>query len=300
MVRGFDPDSVRSALRYLQEMEFTIDVVKGCTVGCDPTRPEEFCPRCRLDFEYDRMAVEKQKLPVVFLPQNVTLEGLRGSVFVNYVIRPNLLTRAHRGILFVENIDGLEHEVETALASALATGKNSVERDGNVIEQPCRILLIATKEDADAELHPLVAEKLAVLLEATPEDRILMRMKALCYLEEFGSRPELFNSKILAGKERAITSVTGGQKLIQDVQITDAQLDLIARMCAEFNVEGNSSEFRIESVAKSLCALRSERRVSDEDIVKAAQMVIPLTISSDEETRENLAESIRNLVLLHA
>jgi len=300
LVRGFDPDSVRSALRYLQEMEFTIDVVKGCTVSCDPTRPEEFCPRCRLDYEYGRMEVEKQKLPVVFLPQNVTLEGLKGSVFVNYVVRPNLLTRAHRGILFVENIDGLKHDVETALASALATGRNSVERDGNVIEQPCRTLLIATKEDREAEIHPLISDKLGVLLEATPEDRILIRMKALCYLEEFGSRPELFNTKILAGKEQAMTSVTGGQRILQEVQITDAQLDLIARMCAEFNVEGNSSEFRIESVAKSLCALRNERRVNDDDIVRAAQMVIPLTISADEGTREELAESIRNLVLQYA
>jgi Mg-chelatase subunit ChlI/Mg-chelatase subunit ChlD len=300
LVRGFDPDSVRSALRYLQEMEFSIDVAKGCTVGCDPSRPEEFCPRCRLDYEYDRMTIVKQKLPVVFLPQNVTLEGLRGSVFVNYVVRPNLLTRAHRGILFVENIEELEHDVETALASALATGKNSVERDGNIVEQPCRILLVATMQDSEAELHPLISEKLGVLLDATPEDRILIRMKALCYLEEFGSRPELFNTKILAGKEIAINSVLGGQKLIQDVNITDAQLDLIARMCAEFNVEGNSSEFRIESVAKSMCALRNERRVSDDDIVKAAQMVIPLTISSSPDTREELVESIKNMVLSHA
>lgn len=300
LVRGFDPDSVRSALRYLQEMEFSIDVVKGCTVGCDPTRPEEFCARCRLDFEYDRIVIEKQKLPVVFLPQNVTVDGLRGSVFVNYLVRPNLLTRAHRGILFVEDIEKLEHDVETALASALATGKNTVERDGKTVEQPCRVLLIATKGDPEAELHPLISEKLGVLLDATPEDKILIRMKALCYLNEFGSRPELFNSKVLAGKEQAITSVVGGQKMMQDVQITDAQLDLIARMCAEFNVEGNSSEFKIESVAKSLCALRNERRVSDDDIVKAAQMVIPLTISSDEGTREELAESLRNMVMQHA
>ncbi|MDO9537790.1 MAG: VWA domain-containing protein, partial [Thermoplasmata archaeon] len=243
LIRGFDPDSVRSALRYLQEMEFTIDVVKGCTVGCDPSRPEELCPRCRLDYEYDRMTIEKQKLPVVFLPKNVMLEGLRGSVFVNYVVRPSLLTRAHRGIMFVENIEELEHDVETALASALATGKNSVERDGIVIEQPCRILLVATMEDREAEIHPLISDKLGILLEATPEDQVLIRVKALCYLEEFGSRPELFNSKILESKELAINSVLGGQKLMPEVTISDAQLDLIARMCAEFNVEGNSSEF---------------------------------------------------------
>lgn len=300
LISGFDPDSVRSALRYIQEMEFSIDVAKGCRVSCDPSRPEEFCPKCRLDYEYDRLVIEREKLPVVFLPKDVGLEQLRGSVFVNYMIRPSLLARAHRGILFVENIDRLESDVETALAGVLATGKNSVEKDGVVIEQPCRILLLATVEDPGAELHPLISERLGVLIDATPEDRILIQVKALSYLEEFGSRPELFNTKMLAGKDDAIKSVLGGQKIVQDVQISDAQLDLIARMCADFNVEGNSNEFRIESVAKALSAVKGERKVTDEDIVRAAQMVIPLTVSSDRETREELAESIRNIVLQYA
>ncbi len=300
LIRGFDPDSVRSALRYLQEMEFSIDIAKGCQLSCDPTRPEEFCPQCRLDYEYDRMEIEKQKLPVVFLPSTVTLEGLQGSVFVNYIVRPNLLTRAHRGILFVENVDELDSDVETALASALATGKNTVERNGTVVEQPCRILLIATIGDDDVELHPLIQSRLSVLVEATPEDKIMIRLKALGYLEEFGSRPEMFNTKILENKETAMQNVIGGQDLFANVQISDAQLDLIARMCAEFDVEGNSSEFQIESVAKSMSAMHGERKVTDDDIIKAAQMVLPLTMSSSKDTRQELEQSIKEMVLQYA
>jgi Mg-chelatase subunit ChlI len=300
LIRGFHPDSVRSALRYLQEMEFIIQVPKDCRCACDPSKPEEFCPECRLKYEYDRLEIEEQKLPVVFLPKDVDVEALKGSVFVSYVVKPNLLTRAHRGIMFVENIDELDFEVETALASAVTTGKNSVERNGVIVEQPCRILLIATMEDPEAELHPLVSDRLAVLLEATPEDRTLIRLRALEYLEEFGTRPDMFSTKILANKEEARENVLAGQELVPDVQILDTQLDLIARMCAEFDVEGNSNEFRIESVAKSLTAIKNERRVSDEDIVDAAQMVIPLTASSKQETREELAESIRDMVMGHA
>ena len=300
LIRGFSPDSVRTALRHLQDMEFTIDLVKGCAVSCDPSRPEEFCPRCRLDYEYDRMEIEKQKLPVVFLPEGVDLEGLRGSVFVNYVVRPNLLTRAHRGILFVENIDELDYDVETALASAITTGKNTVERNGTVVEQPCRVLLVATIRDPEAELHPLIQNKLGVLVEASPEDHIMIKLKALSYLEEFGSRPEMFNSRILEDKEAARERVIKGQSLFPEVQISDAQLDLIARMCAEFDVEGNNSEFQIESVAKSLCAMKGEKRVDDDDIIKAAQMVLPLTVSSSKESREEMAESIKNMVLQFA
>jgi Mg-chelatase subunit ChlI len=281
-------------------MEFIIQVPKDCRCACDPSKPEEFCPECRLKYEYDRLEIEEQKLPVVFLPKDVDVEALKGSVFVSYVVEPNLLTRAHRGIMFVENIDELDFEVETALASAVTTGKNSVERNGVIVEQPCRILLIATMEDPEAELHPLVSDRLAVLLEATPEDRTLIRLRALEYLEEFGTRPDMFSTKILANKEEARENVLAGQELVPDVQILDTQLDLIARMCAEFDVEGNSNEFRIESVAKSLTAIKNERRVSDEDIVDAAQMVIPLTASSKQETREELAESIRDMVMGHA
>jgi Mg-chelatase subunit ChlI len=300
VIRGFHPDAVRSALRYLQEMEFTIQVVKGCRYSCDPARPEELCPECRLKYEYDRLEAESLRLPVVFLPQNVDVEGLKGGVFVNYIVKPNLLTRAHRGILFIENVDNLEPEVETVLASILTTGRNAIERNGIVVERPCRILLVATKEDEDAELHPLISDRLRVLIEATPEDRTLIRLKALANLVEFGSKPELFSSKILEGKEKATGDVMAGQELLAEIEITDAQLDLIARMCAEFDVEGNNTEFRIESVAKSLVAMKNERRVNDGDIVNAAQMVIPLTASSRAETREEMAEGIKKMVLQHA
>ncbi|MCK4266889.1 MAG: hypothetical protein KAX31_06380, partial [Thermoplasmata archaeon] len=94
--------------------------------------------------------------------------------------------------------------------------------------------------------------------------------------------------------------VVSGQELIPDIAISDAQLDLIARMCAEFDVEGNNTEFRIESVSKSLAAIKGGKRVSDEDIVNAAQMVIPLTASSRVEKREEVAESIKNMVLQYA
>jgi Mg-chelatase subunit ChlI len=300
LIRGFNPDAVRSALRYLQEMEFTIKVVEGCRQSCDPSRPEEFCPECRIKFENDEINIMEEKLPVVFLPKDVDVPALKGSVFVNYVVRPNLLTRAHRGILFVENIDELEYEMETALASALTTGRNTVEAEGKVVEQPCRILLITTIGDLAADIHPLLSGRLSVLLEATPEDRTLIRLRALEYLEEFGTQPELFSSGIMASKEESRKNVLTGQELLPEIQISDTQLDLIARMCAEFDVEGNSNEFRIESVAKSLAAMNAEKRVEDEHIVNAAQMVIPLSASSKKETREELAESIRQMVLQYA
>jgi Mg-chelatase subunit ChlI/Mg-chelatase subunit ChlD len=300
LIRGFKPDAVRSALRFLQEMEFSIRVTEGCRYACDPARQEEFCPECRIRYERDEMNIMEEKLPVVFLPKDVDVQALKGSVFVNYIVRPNLLTRAHRGILFVENIDELDPEVETALASALTTGRNSVERDGAVVEQPCRILLITTIGDPQADIHPLLYGRLSVLLEATPEDRTLIRLRALEYLEKFGTQPELFSTGILASKEESRKNVLVGQELLPDIQISDTQLDLIARMCAEFDVEGNSNEFRIESVAKSLAAMSGERKVEDDYIVDAAQMVIPLSASSKKETREELVESIRQMVLQYA
>ena len=101
-------------------------------------------------------------------------------------------------------------------------------------------------------------------------------------------------------KEKAREKILHGQDIYDSVNISDAQLDLIARMCAEFDVEGNNSEFQIESVAKSMSAMQGERRVEDDDIIKAAQMVLPLTISSSQEEREEMAESIKKMVMQYA
>lgn len=300
MIKGFDEDAVRTALRSLQDMNFNILVPEGCKVGCDPERPSSFCASCRLKFENDELELGERPMPIVFLPRNIGLKHLKGEIFVNYVVSPNLLTRANRGIVFIEDIDELSPEVADAMAQVMSTGKNTLEKGSVIVENPCRVLVVATTSEDDAEIHPIIMNHMAAIIEASDEDRTLKRLKSLQYLEEFGTNPEMFSEMVLRSDSVNVKAVQEGQEIIGEVSISDAQLDLIARICNEFGVEGNSTEFNVEKVAKTLTAVRGEKRVNDRDIITAARMVIPLASLSSEEMQNFISKSLREMVLQHA
>ena len=95
-------------------------------------------------------------------------------------------------------------------------------------------------------------------------------------------------------------AVIKGQELLPEVEILDSQLDLIARMCNEFGVEGNSTEFNVEKIAKSLTAMRGDKKVTDADIILAAKMVLPLASLATPEMQELISRSLKEMVLQYA
>ncbi len=300
MIRGFNADAVRTALRSLQDMSLHLMVPKGCKYECDPNRSEEFCPECRLKYHDDRLEIEEQPMPVVFLPPEVGLKQLKGEIFVKYVVSPNLLSRAHRGIVFIEDIDLLKPDIADAMAQVMSTKTNIVERGSVLIENPCRTLVIGTISDPDAEVHPVIIDHMTAMLEASDHDRTMIKLKSLGYLEEFGSNPEMFSKQILADIDRATSSVIEGQELFNEVSILDSQLDLIVRICNEFDVEGNSTEFNVEKVAKTLAAIRGSKKVDDMDIINASKMVLPLAALTSQEMQDYISRSLKDMVLQYA
>ena len=97
----------------------------------------------------------------VELPLGATEERITGSLDLDAALgeqrvqfAPGLLSRAHQGVLYVDEVNLLPDATVDLLLDAAATGRNVVERDGVSQIHAARFVLIGTMNPEEGELRP--------------------------------------------------------------------------------------------------------------------------------------------------
>ena len=87
---------------------------------------------------------------------------------------PGLLAAAHRGILYVDEVNLLHDHLVDLLLDAAATGRSTVEREGVSVSHASRLVLIGTMNPEEGELRPQLLDRFGLTVEiAAPRDPAL-------------------------------------------------------------------------------------------------------------------------------
>ena len=173
MVFGDRGTGKSTAVRALAGLLPPMKVVAGCRYGCDPQANGARCDECRARAEAGgHVKSVLAPVPVVDLPLGATEDRVVGALDLEKALttgekafEPGLLARAHRGFLYVDEVNLLEDHLVDLLLDAAATGENVVEREGVSIRHPARFVLIGSGNPEEGELRPQLLDRFGLAVD---------------------------------------------------------------------------------------------------------------------------------------
>ncbi|MET9653058.1 putative cobaltochelatase [Streptomyces sp. NPDC006460] len=278
LVRGEKGTAKSTAVRALADLLPEVPVVAGCRFSCDPATPDPACP----DGPHEAAAPAARAARMVELPVGASEDRLVGALDIERALaegvkafEPGLLADAHRGILYVDEVNLLHDHLIDLLLDAAAMGSSYVEREGVSVRHAARFLLVGTMNPEEGELRPQLLDRFGLTVEVAasrePEQRVEVVRRRLAYDDD----PAAFATR-WADEERALRDrIVAARALLPAVVLGDTALLRIAATCAAFEVDGMRADIVMARTATALAAWDGRTDVTAEDVRQAALLALP-------------------------
>jgi magnesium chelatase subunit D len=278
LVRGEKGTAKTTMVRALAHVLPDISVVPGCRFSCDPQDPDPSCP----DGPHDHLGEVRRPARLVELPVGASEDRVIGSLDLRQALgagqvayEPGLLAAAHRGILYVDEVNLLHDHLVDLLLDAAAMGRSTVEREGVSVAHASRIVLIGTMNPEEGELRPQLLDRFGLTVEiAAPRDPDL-RAEVVRRRLAFDRDPQVFGERYAEAEGELQRRILTARALLDSVRVSDRQLRVIAEVCAAFEVDGMRADIVTARAAAAHAAWHGRDAVTRADIRAAARLALP-------------------------
>jgi magnesium chelatase subunit D len=279
LIRGEKGTAKSTAARSLAALLPPLRVVEGCPFHCDPAVVWPECPHCSEAVE--RHAVEIPA-PFVDLPLGATEDRVLGTLDFERALRegrrafqPGLLAGAHRGILYIDEVNLLPDHLVDVLLDAAAMGVNTVQREGVSIVHPAQFILVGTMNPEEGELRPQLLDRFGMMVLVTGSREPQVRSEVVRRRLAFEANPEQFAGDWAPEQNGLRERVAVGRERLPRVGLSDELLTFISQLCCEFEVDGLRPDLALHKAARARAAFLGRLEVTLEDVKAAAELILP-------------------------
>ena len=271
MVFGDRGTGKSTAARALATLLPPILAVKDCPYGCSKEDQARYPDGCGTG------PLRKRAVPFVDLPLGATEDRVLGALDLERALRsgekafePGLLAKAHRGFLYIDEINLLEDHLVDLLLDVAASGENVVEREGLSVRHPARFVLIGSGNPEEGELRPQLLDRFGLSVEGrTPAD-IDTRVEIMRRCARQEADPDGFAGEWSDEEDKVLRRIDRGRKRLAKVDVPDAMLTKAAELCMAVGADGLRGELTVMRAAKALAALEGAKTLAEKHLIAVA------------------------------
>jgi magnesium chelatase subunit I len=270
-----------TAVRALAQLLPQIETRERCRYNCEPARPAAACEVCSGAGGRKPARVERRAMPMVDLPLGATQDRICGALDLERALlsgekafEPGLLARAHRGFLYIDEVNLLEDHLVDLLLDVAASGENVVEREGLSIRHPARFVLVGSGNPEEGELRPQLLDRFGLAVDIASPDRLADRVEVVRRREAFDRDPQAFCEKWKREETKLRNRILRARERLAQVSMADEVLETASLVCMHLGVDGLRGELTLMRAAKARASLEGRDSATIGDLVACAPMAL--------------------------
>ena len=229
----------------------------------------------------DGDAVAQIPTPFVNLPLGSTEDRLLGTLDIQRVLQhgekrfePGLLAAAHRGVLYVDEVNLLPDHLVDVLLDAVAMGVNRIEREGVSFEHPARVILVGTMNPEEGELRPQLLDRFGLFAQAESYLDLAERKEVVRRRMRFDDAPDEIVAEWALSDKQLAASIVRARRGLLTVATPEERFDQIAELAVEARVDGMRADIVMVKTARAAAAFEGSAEVTAAHVEEAADLTL--------------------------
>lgn len=281
LIKGVKGSGKSTAVYSMTDIIPEIDVLKDCKFNCNPQKPEYWCEDCRKKYSEEKKEIISKEVVNVPVPLSITEDRLLGNVDVELLLKegkhrfiPGILAKAHRQILYIDEVNLLPDHIVDDILDVSAMGWNRIEREGFSISHPSEFLLIGTMNPEEGELRPQILDRfpLSVMLDSVTDE--ILRKEIINRNLAYEKDPVKFREQFQQETENLENFIQIGRTLLDEIEVKPEFYDIVVKFCANNKVDGHRADIGIIKTARTHAAFEMKKQVELRHIKQAAKFVL--------------------------
>ncbi|MCX7304249.1 MAG: magnesium chelatase ATPase subunit I [Hyphomicrobiales bacterium] len=262
-----------TAVRGLAGLLPQMSVAGDCRYNCDPADVAGYCNRCRDQLAAGKLHHRQVAVPVIDLPLGATEDRVAGALDLEKALvsgekafEPGLLASAHRGFLYIDEVNLLEDHLVDLLLDVAASGVNIVEREGLSVRHPARFVLVGSGNPEEGELRPQLLDRFGLSVNVISPSDVPSRVEVVKRRDAYDRDPARF-SQSWKRKDGALrSSIVKARAALPSLETPDSVIEFASTLCLTLGVDGLRGELTLMRAARARAALVGRQQVTIEDM----------------------------------
>jgi len=280
LIAGEKGTAKSTAVRSLAALLPDTEGVADCPYFCEPEGAlcDECAERVRKD---ETLSRERRQVRVVDLPVSATEDRVVGALDLETAIRegrrqfePGLLARAHRGFLYIDEVNLLDDHLVDLLLDAAAMGVNTVEREGLSYSHPAEFVLVGTMNPEEGELRPQLLDRFGLSVQVRGVDDPQARAEVVRRRLAYDADPSAFAIEHQEETNDLARQVVKARDRIATVKATAESVDEAVRISLEAETDGHRADLVMVKAAQALAAFQGDAEAGPDHVREVAALCL--------------------------